>query len=64
MKRSALIATIAVQLAKTVSDTERIPSAVEEFLSEHRWAGDVYDRNEWDWRRFVRDVAKVWEQHR
>lgn len=62
MKRSTLVVTVAVALTKKpVAD---LPTAVEEWLDGNKWAGDLFDQNDWDFRRFVLDVQKVYETHK
>jgi hypothetical protein len=63
MKRSTLVATVAVDLARRGERVDRLPAAIAEWLDGQKWAGALFDRRGWDLRRFVSDVSKVFGQH-
>jgi hypothetical protein len=55
--------TVAVDLANKGERFERLPVAVEEWMSEHTWASDVFDANGWNWYYFVLAVERVFKEH-
>jgi hypothetical protein len=61
--RHSLAVTVAVQLAKMEHPPKDVATATEEWLDGNKWAGDLFDQNEWDFRLFVLDVMKVYEQY-
>lgn len=55
--------TVAVSLAKKGEKEDRIATAIEEWLDGNKWAGRLFDENDWDFRLFVLDVIKVFRRH-